>query len=318
MPGVREVRTAWLSSSASPEHQSCKGLLGLDSETAGAERRRRCNQPAVLGPTRVARRWNGGGPSRVRPVLGDGVRSASSEAEGAGDRLDQFGRLLQHPRELGGKGLPLQLPWARQGRLFARQRRLHEATLQASGLCGRACSMVAIRKPAHAPAALAPCSYGLRLHLSGEVVWAKKNAMPEGRCRRPHRKHESIHLLARSERHSFRRSPPVSSVWTFANESIAGLQHRSRFPAELPRRCIDAYGRRGADVVVVDPFAGSGTTGLMALDFGCTFVGFEIDPKQVEAANQRLYQARRQRGLTLSSEDDGRRSETAQTGRLAI
>lgn len=152
----------------------------------------------------------------------------------------------------------------------------------------------------------------------GEVVWAKKNAMPEGRCRRPHRKHESIHLLARSERHSFRRSPPVSSVWTFANESIAGLQHRSRFPAELPRRCIDAYGQRGADVVVVDPFAGSGTTGLMALDFGCTFVGFEIDPKQVEAANQRLHQALRQRGFSLSPEDDGRRSETARTGRRAI
>ena len=29
----------------------------------------------------------------------------------------------------------------------------------------------------------------------GEVIWAKKNPMPEGRCRRPHRKHESIYLL---------------------------------------------------------------------------------------------------------------------------
>ena len=125
----------------------------------------------------------------------------------------------------------------------------------------------------------------------GEVVWAKKNAMPEGRCRRPHRKHESVHLLAKTERHAFRKSPPVPSVWTFPNETITGLQHRSRFPVELPRRCIDAYGERGEDVVVLDPFAGSGTTGMAALEFGCSFMGFEIDPAQVTAAKRRLEQA---------------------------
>ena len=139
----------------------------------------------------------------------------------------------------------------------------------------------------------------------GEVIWAKKNAMPEGRCRRPHRKHESIHLLAKTERHAFRKSPPVPSVWTFANESIAGLQHRSRFPNELPRRCIDAYGKRGSDVVVLDPFAGSGTTGLAALQFGCNFIGFEIDSAQATAARRRLEQASRQAELRLTDEDTG-------------
>ena len=38
--------------------------------------------------------------------------------------------------------------------------------------------------------ALVDCGYLFR----GEVIWSKKNAMPEGRCRRPHRKHESIFL----------------------------------------------------------------------------------------------------------------------------
>lgn len=37
----------------------------------------------------------------------------------------------------------------------------------------------------------------------GEVIWRKKNAMPEGRCRRPHRQHESIFLLARDDNHFF-------------------------------------------------------------------------------------------------------------------
>lgn len=122
----------------------------------------------------------------------------------------------------------------------------------------------------------------------GEIVWRKRNAMPEGRCRRPHRQHESIFLLAKDEAHWFRVSPPVTSVWEFANEKIDGPAHYSRFPEELPRRCIDAYGRAGEDVIVLDPFSGSGTTGFAALKLGCSYVGFEIDPIQVTASNERL------------------------------
>ena len=126
----------------------------------------------------------------------------------------------------------------------------------------------------------------------GEVIWRKTNAMPEGRCRRPHRQHEAIHLLARGEGHRFRVKPPVPSVWEFPSEKIEGHAHFSRFPTELPRCCIEAYGHAGPDVVVLDPFAGSGTTGLAARALGCRFLGFEIDPLQAEAANERLRRAR--------------------------
>lgn len=122
----------------------------------------------------------------------------------------------------------------------------------------------------------------------GEVIWRKKNPMPEGRCRRPHRCHESIYLLAKGERHNFRVAPPVKSVWEFANEKIDGLKHFSRFPEELPCRCIDAYGLAGEEVVVLDPFSGSGTTGIAALRLGCSYIGFEIEPEQVAASNERL------------------------------
>jgi len=122
----------------------------------------------------------------------------------------------------------------------------------------------------------------------GEVIWRKRNPMPEGRCRRPHRQHEALYLLAKDERHSFRVSPPVGSVWEFGNERIGGTPHYSRFPLELPKRCIEAYGTSGDDVVVLDPFSGSGTTGVAALRLGCSYVGFEIDPVQVGASNARL------------------------------
>lgn len=122
----------------------------------------------------------------------------------------------------------------------------------------------------------------------GEVIWRKLNPMPEGRCRRPHRQHEAILLFARDERHWFRTSPPVGSVWEFPNEKIDGPAHFSRFPEELPRRCISALGVVGRDVVVLDPFAGSGTTGMAAARLGCSFIGFEIDEDHAEAANGRL------------------------------
>jgi DNA modification methylase len=122
----------------------------------------------------------------------------------------------------------------------------------------------------------------------GEVIWKKKNAMPEGRCRRPHRQHESIFLLARDDNHLFRVTPPVGSVWEFSNERIDGPAHFSRFPEELPRRCIEAYGQLGTETIVLDPFSGSGTTGIAALKLGCSYIGFEIDPDQVNASNERL------------------------------
>lgn len=122
----------------------------------------------------------------------------------------------------------------------------------------------------------------------GEIIWRKRNPMPEGRCRRPHRHHEPIFLFAKAEDHEFRVSPPVPTVWEFPNEKIDGTAHYSRFPEELPRRCIEAYGKIGPDVVIFDPFSGSGTTGIAALKLGCSYIGFEIDPEQVAASNERL------------------------------
>jgi len=122
----------------------------------------------------------------------------------------------------------------------------------------------------------------------GEVIWRKRNPMPEGRCRRPHRQHEPIFLLAKNEAHCFRVTPPVGTIWDFANEKIDGPAHFSRFPEELPLRCLEAYGQLGPDTVVLDPFSGSGTTGMAALRLRCTYLGFEIDAEQVVASNNRL------------------------------
>jgi len=117
----------------------------------------------------------------------------------------------------------------------------------------------------------------------GEVVWEKSRPLPEGICRRPHRRHESIYILAKSERHSFRVKPPVGSVWKLV-QTPNTLPHCSTFPLDLPLQCIKASGleRRG---VIFDPFMGSGTTGKAALGLGHDFLGFEINPSHCKLAN---------------------------------
>ncbi len=136
---------------------------------------------------------------------------------------------------------------------------------------------------------LALCDRGFLFR--GEVIWRKANPMPEGKCRRPHRAHEGIYLFANTESHRFQVTPPIRSVWEFPNEGLNGVRHFSRFPTELPRRCIQAYGRTGESVIVLDPFSGSGTTGLAALELGCTYLGFEIDEELVSMSNQGLMKA---------------------------
>jgi DNA modification methylase len=130
---------------------------------------------------------------------------------------------------------------------------------------------------------IALCDLGFLFR--SEVVWKKNNPMPEGKCRRPHRAHEAIYLLTKSESHQFQITPPVRTVWEFANEAANGVRHFSRFPTELPRRCIQAYGRLDADVVVLDPFSGAATSGVAALSLGCSYLGFEIDEALVAASN---------------------------------
>ena len=118
----------------------------------------------------------------------------------------------------------------------------------------------------------------------GEVIWEKSRPMPEGICRRPHRRHEPIYILAKSERHAFRVKPPVGSVWKLL-QTPNNSDHCSTFPLDLPIQCISAAGleTRG---VVLDPFMGSGTTARAAQQLGHEWIGFELDTMHCEEANR--------------------------------
>ena len=75
------------------------------------------------------------------------------------------------------------------------------------------------------------------------------------------------------------------SVWTIATRPYKGA-HFATFPEELVRPCILAGSRPGD--IVLDPFAGSGTTGSVAAQEDRDFVGIEINPNYCEIIKQRL------------------------------
>ena len=74
------------------------------------------------------------------------------------------------------------------------------------------------------------------------------------------------------------------SVWTIATQP-SPLEHFAAFPEELARRCIVAGSRVGD--TVLDPFAGTGTTGIVALKEGRRFIGVELNPAYAAMAEER-------------------------------
>jgi DNA modification methylase len=75
------------------------------------------------------------------------------------------------------------------------------------------------------------------------------------------------------------------NVWAFGIENTPG-NGLARFPEELPRRCLQlGCPPRG---VVLDPFAGSGTTLVVARALGLEAVGIDTDPAAVREMRRRL------------------------------
>jgi DNA modification methylase len=165
-----------------------------------------------------------------------------------------------------------------------------------------------------------------------DIIYSKLNPYLENAPDRPDRAHEYLFMYSRQRRYYYaadavreprgrmRTQPGVrtfkrhdldgtvrwargrislapdrrlNTVWTMA--SVNGVSsHSSRFPAELARRCI-LLGSRVGDLVL-DPFAGSGTTLMVARRVERQYLGIELDrdrcgpeiQKKLRLADQRV------------------------------
>ena len=78
------------------------------------------------------------------------------------------------------------------------------------------------------------------------------------------------------------------NTWFIPYETIQSKSerpHPATFPVKLPEMCIKLHGNAR---IVVDPFAGIGSTAVAATRLGISFIGFDIDREYLDTAIARL------------------------------
>ena len=164
-------------------------------------------------------------------------------------------------------------------------------------------------------------------YLRSDIIWAKPNPMPESVTDRPTKAHEYVFLLSKSERYYYDaeaiREPAQDwgmrnregqaftkgvmpngqphrgcvdanfatrgrnrrTIWQIATAPFPEA-HFATFPPKLVEPCILA----GCPVpgIVLDPFAGAGTVGLVANQLGRHALLFELNPAYCEMAHRRI------------------------------
>ncbi|MFN0092300.1 MAG: DNA methyltransferase [Acidimicrobiales bacterium] len=82
----------------------------------------------------------------------------------------------------------------------------------------------------------------------------------------------------------------TTDLWEISPESATKVGHPAPFPVELPKRLIELFTYRGD--VVLDPFMGSGSAAVAAVQTGRRFLGFDTDEGYVAAAEARISRER--------------------------
>ncbi|MBM4164171.1 MAG: site-specific DNA-methyltransferase [Lentisphaerae bacterium] len=133
--------------------------------------------------------------------------------------------------------------------------------------------------------------------LRSDIVWNKPNCQPESVKDRPTRAHEYVFLMSKSESYFYDfqaiQEPSANgagpknrrTVWNISTNGFHGA-HFAVFPPELVRLCILAGSKPGG--VVLDPFFGSGTIGLVCREYQRQCLGIELNPGYVKIALDRI------------------------------
>lgn len=134
--------------------------------------------------------------------------------------------------------------------------------------------------------------------LRSEVIWNKPNAHPESVRDRPTKAHETVFLLSKSQDYYYDvdafRGPNgrrLRSTWNIPTEPRRRFfgeldEHPAVMPGSLAQRCVKLTTRVGD--IVLDPFAGSGTTLLAAQCLERRWVGIELKADFINLMQRRL------------------------------
>jgi len=135
-------------------------------------------------------------------------------------------------------------------------------------------------------------------YLRSDVIWYKPNCQPESVKDRVTVSHEYLFMFSKSENYYFDQEAIKETtadgkgrknkrtVWAINTEPCREA-HFAVFPRALVRPCILAGSPPGG--LVLDPFFGSGTVGVVAIETGRNCVGVEAKPEYVEIAKNKIY-----------------------------
>ena len=133
----------------------------------------------------------------------------------------------------------------------------------------------------------------LGMWIINDVVWFKRNATPLMAKNRFAPSTELIWVAAKSKRYFFdydtakqiNGGRQMRNLW-----EINAEKHKTSHPAEKPESLLTriiAIGSQPGDTIL-DPFMGSGTTGVVSARMGRHFIGFEADPDYYDIAGKRI------------------------------
>ena len=78
----------------------------------------------------------------------------------------------------------------------------------------------------------------------------------------------------------------TQSIWTFPAVNAKKIGHPAPFPVELPHRLINLYSYEGD--VVLDPFCGSGTTCIAAVQNNRHYIGYDNNEEYINLSRKRI------------------------------
>lgn len=124
------------------------------------------------------------------------------------------------------------------------------------------------------------------------IVWDKVNAQPAIGSNVMNSQFELILVFQNSKPESrsfssaqFKRGT-LSNHWTIKRGSEKVDGHGAVFPTALAEKVISNFSREGD--TVLDPFMGSGSTGVAAKNLNRSFIGIELDKEYFEIAKKRI------------------------------
>lgn len=124
-----------------------------------------------------------------------------------------------------------------------------------------------------------------------EIIWNRKNG-PNQDPSRYVPTYENIYVLSKSKDTIFKRNKDVehkTDIWTINPDRKNN--HPAPFPIDIPRNILSSLNAdkiKDRAITVFDPFNGSGTTGVAAVEKGFNYIGFDIIDEYLQETERKI------------------------------